>query len=233
MTIQEVSTMPIFQAFIVMLFSYLLGSVPFGWVVVKVATGRDIRGIESGRTGGTNAMRSAGCLAGLITVVGDGAKALLAVYLARWIFPETSGLRVWMEIAAPLMAIMGHNYSIFLLERHESGRLHIRGGAGGAPAFGGAMGLWLPMALFLFPMIGAIFVLTGYASITTMSIAAIVTVVFAVLAWMGEVPWQYVLYGVIAEIILMWALRPNLARLRAGTERRSSPLKWLKKKPVE
>ena len=217
--------MPILQAFVVLLMSYLLGSIPFGWVVVKVATGRDIRGIESGRTGGTNAMRAAGCLAGVFTAVFDGAKAFLAVYLARWVFPETSSLRVWIEIAAPLMAIMGHNYSIFLLERHESGRLKIRGGAGGAPCFGGALGLWPPIGLFLFPLIALIFLFGGYASVTTLSIAMIAVVVFAVRALQGLLPWQYVLYGLLAELILLWALRPNLARLRAGTERRHDPLK--------
>ena len=45
--------------------SYLIGSIPFGWIIVKIATGRDIRGIESGRTGGTNVWRAAGLLAGL------------------------------------------------------------------------------------------------------------------------------------------------------------------------
>lgn len=218
--------MPLLQAFAVLLMSYLLGSIPFGWVVVKVATGRDIRGIESGRTGGTNAMRAAGCLAGVFTSVFDGAKAFLAVYLARWVFPETSSLRVWIEIAAPLMAIMGHNYSIFLLERHESGRLKIRGGAGGAPCFGGALGLWAPIGFFLFPLIALIFLFGGYASITTLSIAMIAVVVFAVRALQGLLPWQYVLYGLLAELILLWALRPNLARLRAGTERRHDPLKF-------
>lgn len=217
--------MPLLQAFVVLLMSYLLGSIPFGWVVVKVATGRDIRGIESGRTGGTNAMRAAGCLAGVFTAVFDGAKAFMAVYLARWVFPETSSLRVWIEIAAPLMAIMGHNYSIFLLERHESGRLKIRGGAGGAPCFGGALGLWPPIGLFLFPLIALIFLFGGYASVTTLSIAMIAVVVFAVRALQGLLPWQYVLYGLLAELILLWALRPNLARLRAGTERRHDPLK--------
>lgn len=217
--------MPLLQAFVVLLMSYLLGSVPFGWVVVKVATGRDIRGIESGRTGGTNAMRAAGCLAGVFTALFDGAKAFLAVYLARWVFPETSSLRVWIEIVAPLMAIMGHNYSIFLLERHESGRLKIRGGAGGAPCFGGALGLWPPIGFFLFPLIALIFLFGGYASITTLSIALIAVVVFAVRALQGLLPWQYVLYGLLAELVLLWALRPNLARLRAGTERRHDPLK--------
>ena len=222
--------MPILQAFIVLLIAYLLGSIPFGWVVVKIATGRDIRGIESGRTGGTNAMRAAGCLAGIFTAVGDGAKAFLAVYVARWIFPDTSSLRVWMEVAAPLVAIMGHNYSIFLLERHqESGRLKIRGGAGGAPCFGGALGLWPPVGFFLFPLVLAIYLVGGYASITTMSIALISMIVFGVASAMDILPWQYVLYGLLAELLLVWALRPNLARLREGTERRHDPLKLRKK----
>ena len=55
----------------VMLVSYLIGSIPFGWIIVKLATGRDLRGVESGRTGGTNAWRAAGILAGLLTAILD------------------------------------------------------------------------------------------------------------------------------------------------------------------
>ncbi|MRR30251.1 glycerol-3-phosphate acyltransferase, partial [bacterium] len=59
--------MTIWNIGLALLLAYLAGAIPFGWVVVKIASGKDIRTVESGRTGGTNAMRAAGFLAGLFT----------------------------------------------------------------------------------------------------------------------------------------------------------------------
>ncbi len=201
-------------AVVILVLAYLLGAIPFGLIIVKVRTGKDIRRIESGRTGGTNAMRAAGWGAGILTVVFDILKGAGAVWMARAV-----GGSPWLEVFAPLMAICGHNYSIFLMERDEKGRLRLRGGAGGAPSAGGAFGLWPPILLIIIPLGFAIFYGIGYASVTTMSVALITTVVFAVRAALGLSPWQYVLYGLLAEALLVWALRPNIRRLRNGTER--------------
>jgi len=195
--------------------SYLLGSLPFGLLIVKISSGKDLRDVESGRTGGTNAMRAAGVVAGGLTALMDMLKGAAAVWLVRSLQP---GL-VWLEIAAPLAAIMGHNYSIFLIEKISGGRLHLRGGAGGAPCVGGAFGLWPMSLLITLPLLAAIWYGVGYASVTTMSAAFLAVVIFAVRASLGLNPWIYVLYGVFAELILLWALRPNLRRLAAGSER--------------
>jgi glycerol-3-phosphate acyltransferase PlsY len=199
----------------VLLLSYLIGAIPFGFMLVKWITGRDIRRVESGRTGGTNAMRAAGLGAGLLTAGMDVLKGAGAVWLAREFAPGFT----WLEVLAPVMAILGHNYSIFLLEKDENNRLRLRGGAGGAACVGGALGLWPPSVLILVPMAGAIWYGIGYASVTTMSIALMAALIFAWRAAAGASPWLYVLYGVLAEILLIWALRPNIRRLREGTER--------------
>ena len=215
----------------VLVLSYLLGSIPFGWIIVKLATGRDIRGIESGRTGGTNAWRAAGLLAGLITAILDILKAAATVWIARAWLPADYPLLHWVEIAAPLAAILGHNYSIYMLERHEStGKVRLRGGAGGAACLGGAMGLWFPAIYWILPLALVAYLVIGYASVTTMSIAFFAMLVFLVQAIQGNLPWTYVLYGVIALAMLVWALRPNIQRLREGTERLHGLRVWLKKK---
>lgn len=195
--------------------AYLLGSVPFGLIIVKLRTGQDVRNVQSGRTGGTNAMRAAGFWAGFSTAVLDLLKAAVAVWVARWVLPEM----VWIHVLAPVMVILGHNYSIFLIERNEKGKLYLRGGAGGASSVGGAMGLWLPMILIILPIAGSILYFVGYASVATLSSPIITIVFFAILAWKEILPWEYVAYGVMAFAILAWSLRPNIHRLLNGNER--------------
>ena len=66
---------------------YILGSIPFGLIIVKLKTGKDIRTVESGRTGGTNAVRAAGFGAGLLTAILDILKGAVAVWVARALSP--------------------------------------------------------------------------------------------------------------------------------------------------
>ncbi len=202
-------------AIAILLLAYLLGSIPSGLLMVKFTTGKDIRTIESGRTGGTNAMRAAGFWVGLGTAILDMLKAAASVWLARWVAPG----RIWLEVLAPIMAIIGHNYSIFLIERGENKALRLRGGAGGAPSVGGAFGLWPPSLLIIVPVGALLLYFVGYASVVTMSVAFIAMIIFAIRAWIGASPWEYVAYGLIAEILLIWALRPNIRRLLQGNER--------------
>lgn len=199
----------------VVILGYILGSIPFGLLIVKIKTGKDLRRVESGRTGGTNAMRAAGLSAGFLTAIMDILKGAAAVWLAQVLNPGGNLI----DILAPIGAILGHNYSIFLVERDENGQLRFRGGAGGAPALGGAMGLWWPMLPIVFSLGALLFFTLGIASITTMSVALFVTIIFAVRAWLGQMPWIDVLYGVLAELILIWALRPNIQKLLSGNER--------------
>jgi len=213
----------------VLLLAYIIGSIPFGLLIVKLKTGKDIRTVESGRTGGTNAMRVAGLGVGLLTVFMDILKSASTVWLAQAFLPDAHLLHA----LAPIMAIIGHNYSIFLPERNEQGKVvRLRGGAGGASSVGGAFGLWGPSILIIVPLGALVFFTVGIASITTMSVAFFAIIIFAVRAWLGLTPWVYVLYGVLAEILLIWALRPNLKSLFAGNERivRQSLHGWIKAK---
>ena len=206
--------------------TYLIGSIPFGLLIVWIVRGTDLRTIESGRTGGTNAMRAAGFLAGLFTAVFDVLKGTAAVWVADALLPGV----IWVKVAAALLAIMGHNYSVFLIEKRAKGGIRLRGGAGGAPAFGGAIGLWPTAGLIIFPLGLLVYVFIGYASMTTMSVAFFATLIFIFRAAQGLVPWEYVGYGVGALIIVLWALRPNLKRLRDGDERLVGLRAYLRKR---
>ncbi|MDD5370764.1 MAG: glycerol-3-phosphate acyltransferase [Anaerolineaceae bacterium] len=199
----------------VLLGAYLIGAIPSGYLIVKFSTGKDIRTVESGRTGGTNAMRAAGIVAGIGTAIFDFLKGAAAVWLARWAMPEIG----WMPYIAPVIAIIGHNYSVFLLEYSRKTGWRMRGGAGGATCVGGSFGLWPPSLLIIVPMAAAIWYGIGYASVTTMSIALLSLIIFAYRAALGLSPWAYVIYSGMALVLLAWSLRPNIRRLINGTER--------------
>jgi len=199
----------------IVLSAYLIGAIPMGLIVVKLATGQDIRKIHSGRTGGTNAMRAAGFWAGLSTALLDILKGASGVWLTRILLPGNH----WLEVFAPVAVVIGHNYSIFLATRDENGKFQLRGGAGGAPAAGGVVGLWYPSFFILIPLGAALLFGLGYASVTTMSIPVMAIIIFTIRAILGLSPWHYIVYGVLAEAILVWALRPNIHRLMNGTER--------------
>ncbi len=213
----------------ILIFAYLFGSVPFGLIVVKLMTGKDIRTIASGRTGGTNAMRAAGPWAGLLTAILDVLKSAATVWLAQAI---TSN--VWIHAIAPIAAILGHNYSIFLMERGLDGSYRLRGGAGGAATGGGAFELWPPAALILIPFGLLIWYGIGYASITTLSIGLITILIFSARSALGLGPWEYIVYAVLAELLLLWTLRPNIRRLMEGSERRHGfPARFEQRKQSE
>ena len=196
--------------------AYLIGSIPFGLLVVKIATGKDVREIESGRTGGTNAMRAAGPLAGLFTALLDIFKGAGAVWVGQSLFSSPD----WIVALNGLLAILGHNYSAFLIERNEDGKLHFRGGAGGATTLGVAIGLWVNSWLVILPIAGLVYLVAGYASLTTISIALSTMGIFTLKAINGVTPWVYAILGAASVGTVLVALKPNIQRLKEGTERR-------------
>ena len=217
--------MQILFGMVAIFIGYLLGSIPFGMLIVKSKTGKDIRQVESGRTGGTNAVRAAGFWAGLLTAILDITKGACSVWLAQLIVPTNN----WIHVLAPLAAIIGHNYSIFLITR-ENGKIQFHGGAGGAPALGGAIGLW--PGIFPYVIVGGVLVwaTTGIASLTTISIGLIIMIVFGINIAKGIQDPIDIWYGIFATLLLLWALRPNLKKLLTGKERvvKYSLNGWLK-----
>ena len=206
--------MQILFGMVAIFIGYLLGSIPFGMLIVKSKTGKDIRQVESGRTGGTNAVRAAGFWAGLLTAILDITKGACSVWLAQLIVPTND----WIHVLAPLAAIVGHNYSIFLITR-ENGKIQFHGGAGGAPALGGAIGLW--PGIFPYVIVGGalVWATTGIASLTTISIGLIIIIVFGINIARGIQEPIDIWYGIFATLLLLWALRPNLKKLLTGKER--------------
>jgi glycerol-3-phosphate acyltransferase PlsY len=208
--------MPVLLMLVAALASYFVGSIPMGWVWVKLFTGQDVRTIGSGRTGGTNALRAAGRVAGALTSVGDFFKGLAGVWLARWLVPDTlyPQFAPWAQALSGLAAVAGHNWSIYI---------GFKGGAGTGPNVGVAAGFYFPTVLALAPLVPITLILTGYASVTSIVIGALIVLFYVLAAVLWSWPWAYAVYGAAAFLLVLWALRPNLQRLMNGTERMVGP----------
>lgn len=187
---------------------YLVGSIPFGWIIVKLAKGIDVRQVGSGRTGGTNVFRAAGPVAGVATAVLDVLKGVVAVLVVRAVSGETGG---WAEALTGFGVVLGHNASLFL---------GFRGGAGGATAVGTSIALWAPSGVPALLVGSFVLFVVGYASVASMLAGSIVAIGSTVGALIGACPPSYAAYGWGVLALILIALRPNIQRLRAGTERR-------------
>jgi acyl phosphate:glycerol-3-phosphate acyltransferase len=190
---------------------YLFGAIPVGYLVIYFMKGKDIRLQGSGRTGGTNALRAGGTWAGILTGAGDILKGFLAVMVARSIAGPTPAV----EAIAGIAAVVGHNWSIFM---------GFKGGAGTTPNIGACIAMWPLSGLWLVPMLLLGLDVFGYASVTSLVVAAIIPLTLAVHAATGNGPWLYVAYGIVTASTVVWALRPNIKRLLKGTEPRAPRL---------
>lgn len=188
--------------------AYLLGSTPVGYLLGR-AWGVDVLQKGSGRTGGTNVLRSAGITAALLTGALDVGKGTLAVWLAGWLMPGSNGPLA--QVLAGAAVILGHNYSIFL---------GFRGGAGVGTSLGALGSLYWPAAVALIVLLLTVILLTRYASIGSLVVAIAMPLLLVALVVAGELASTYVTYGLLASAIIIYAHRPNIRRLLAGNERR-------------
>ena len=197
---------------------YLFGSIPFGLIYVKALRGIDVREIGSGRTGGTNAYRAGGLWAGALTAVSDGLKGGLAAWLVTQLAPiglTTADGLGWAQAIAGICSVAGHNYSLFL---------KFRGGAGTGPNVGWATFLWGWMAPLAIGLALLIYWVNGMASVVSITMALIIPVVFGARYLLGfDDAIAYTVGGLATFGLVIWALRPNIKRIIAGTERVVGP----------
>ena len=186
---------------------YVLGSFPSGYLISKL-WGVDILRQHSGRTGGTNVFRVLGLLPALLTGALDVGKGALAV----WAAGQISGLPV-AEVLAGAAAILGHNYSF---------AIRFRGGAGVGTSLGALCVIYWPAGVGLMVLLVVIIVRTRYASVGSLTVLTVMPFLILALSLAGIVASIYILYGVLAWIIIVNAHRPNIDRLRHGTERQLS-----------
>lgn len=200
--------------------AYLFGSIPVGYGVARMY-GVDVTASGSGRTGGTNVLRAAGPLAAGLTVMGDVFKGLIPVVLAKMLFP-VAALVLNGGVALPWLfdlvvalsmpaAVMGHNHSIFL---------GFKGGVGAGTAIGTVGGAHILSAILAAACALVALAITRFASMLSTTVAITSVIFLAIFAGLGYFPSMYIVGAVLNAAIIINALRPNYARIRAGTERK-------------
>jgi glycerol-3-phosphate acyltransferase PlsY len=191
---------------------YLIGALPFGLLVGRVAGGVDLRQHGSGRTGATNVLRTIGLGGAAATFLLDLAKGVSAVLLARWLYVAgPPGSPDWVAAAVGVAAIVGHIRSVFI---------GFRGGRGVA-TFTGAMLATSPWTVaILLPLVALVVWRSRIVSLGTLAGSLLMPVVTAALVPPGAATWAGVALGVGGAALVTAAHADNIARLRAGTERR-------------
>jgi len=187
---------------------YLLGSLPFGLIVTRLASLGDIRKIGSGNIGATNVLRTGNKKLAAATLLLDGLKGFVAVLIGGYAGGFYGGL------AAGLGAVLGHLFPVWL---------GFRGGKGMATALGVLLGLsWVigVLACLLWLLIAALF---RYSSLATLLAIALATVAAWILAIFGPPVWTYSSppFAILATVltVLVWAKHhENIARLLRGSE---------------
>ncbi len=183
--------------------SYLLGSIPFSFLVGRAFGVADVRRVGSGNVGATNVFRSAGKTAGLLALLLDAAKGAAASLLALWLVPDQPAVAA----LAAVTAVLGHMYPVWL---------RFQGGKGVAAGLG-AFAALVPKAAMAAT---GIFLLTLIAT-RYVSISSIVgTATLAALAFAFGSPavaWA----ATLTAVLVVLRHRSNLKRLKAGSERRA------------
>ena len=192
---------------LVLVVAYLAGGIPFGYLLVKLKTGQDVRSMGSGNIGATNVLRTTGRAIAIVTLLLDIAKGYFAVWLAAKL---TDGSPLWMSAAA-LAVMAGHAYPIFL--RFQGGKA--------VATFVGSFLYLTPLAL---AAVAVVFVgtvaWTRYVSLGSIVGAA----TFPLAVWLiVHPPWPVVAAAVAGGALIVWRHAGNIARLRAGKEHVFSP----------
>ena len=203
---------------IILLLGYLLGAIPSGLIIGRLARGVDVREYGSGKIGFANVLRTAGIKAGIATFFADVGKGIVAALLAKIIF---SGSIMMIgafkldfqgaQVVAAVAAIVGHNWPVYI---------KFKGGRGVDAALGGLIAMY-PWAGLACLAIGLIIIFTSkYVSLGSMLGTFSSVVILAPLVALNLQPVEYLIYGGIATALVVFQHRENIARLRSGTERK-------------
>ena len=203
----------------ILMVAYLLGSIPTGYTAARLIKGIDIREHGSGSTGATNVLRTLGKGPGLLVLLVDMLKGVLAIALVYWMFTVAPSRNVippsvnpsiwlaWMVAFVGLAAILGHSKSIWL---------GFTGGKSVATSLGVLLAMSWQVGLGTLGVFSVVMALSRIVSLSSIAGAIAVSVLMLVF---GQ-PLPYLLFAVAGGLYVIWRHRSNIQRLLAGTEPR-------------
>ncbi|MBE3091329.1 MAG: glycerol-3-phosphate 1-O-acyltransferase PlsY [Candidatus Atribacteria bacterium] len=182
---------------------YLLGSIPFGYIVGKLFKKVDIREFGSGNIGATNALRILGPLLASFVVIGDIGKGIFSIYLVQYFNIDN----LLILTIAGLAVICGHDWSLFL---------GFKGGKGIATTFGVVFALNPTISILALIIWGVVVITTRYVSLS--SIFAVISIfIFTILF---KQPYEYIIFSAIIMILGIFKHKENIERLKSKKERK-------------
>jgi glycerol-3-phosphate acyltransferase PlsY len=199
---------------VVVIGSYLLGSIPFGYIAGRAA-GIDIRKCGSSNVGTTNVVRTLGKRYGYPVFAADFLKGFAAVRISLLIATRTQpewNSSEMLGILAAIFSVLGHSFPVWL---------HFKGGKGVATSAGALLGL-APMAALLGAVVWVLsFWLTRYVSVASIAAAAALPVIILITTWLNQTSGKLLFYSsTFLAALVIWRHRSNLSRLMRGTEPR-------------
>jgi glycerol-3-phosphate acyltransferase PlsY len=196
---------------LLILVAYLLGSIPFGYLIVRAKSGGDVRATGSGGTGATNVTRTVGKGAGVLTLALDALKGVVAVLLARWLLAPNFGINWWVAACA-LAVVAGHVFPVWL---------KFRGGKGVATG----LGAFLCLAPLAVACAGVVFVVivgaTRYVSLGSIIATALLPLFVWMLYVRGDTSANFepvALIALVGGLLIIFMHRANIVRLVRGSE---------------
>ena len=187
--------------------SYLVGSIPSGYIAGRALKGIDVRDFGSGAIGATNVMRTLGRGPFLGVLLADALKGYIPV-LVTWFVFESHGL----QVASGLAAVLGHDFPLYI---------GFRGGRGVATSFGVYAALAMPVSVSLLA-VGLFIMLTfrymSLMSLVMVPLGALVLLVFAILGVGDDYTYTKAVFGAFATALVLVRHLGNIRRLIQGTE---------------
>ncbi len=186
---------------LVIISCYLLGSIPFGYIVGKLFKKIDIREFGSGNIGATNVLRILGPPLASFVVIGDIGKGILSIYLAQYLGIDN----LLILTIAGLAVICGHDWSLFL---------GFKGGKGIATTFGVVFALNPTISILALVIWGIVVITTRYVSLA--SILAVISIfIFTILF---KQPYEYIVFSAIILVLGIFNHKDNIKRLKLKKE---------------
>ena len=210
-----------YQNIIIYLFlGFIIGSIPFGLIIVKISGYGDIRKIGSGNIGATNVLRTGNKFIAVLTLIFDISKSFIILYLAEILFKSilNEELLITLFLSLSLLSILGHMFSPFLL---------FKGGKGIATAAGILLFLSWPCALFtilIWLLFALIFKTSSLGALSASITAPILFWLLSKIVEAGLVPDNFYIYNIEIYIVLIITTLimakhvPNIRRIIKGTE---------------